>query len=470
MNKAIRQITFLFLITMSIGYGYTNTIGVSVPDTWNTLWEFDKHPLHFNTYDHAEGMNTIVYTGYKSQDIHRTFDPETVWHYGAVFETYRELNEKTALYAAIDFGNTIHNHQFRSIEKDFYSPYIAFTDTTTGDFQYNGPLIDFFFSRDFGKRITWGLGINYGVERGIKDVFTQAESRELNSDVTSSLRIRPVLSLSVDGWFRRYHGRTALEAVKEFQDAQVQTWLGYLAYRMENPGASVDMERNKDGYELGTGLLFGQPDSPFSAYLGFSRGAEENDARKGTKSVASERGYWQRNTSEGQIWLNYKQAEASWSLFGTMVHIEDWGKTGIYEALFFETEESWYAAGIGLQFTAIKNTRLEMMARAGMHSWDYHNYLKVQSETREENEWRVSFDFDIHPFPVISYTGGLSVEKQPLHFTWNIPSLTRYLVQAGVEYQWGFNRICPALVWGIESAEGLDKDNTIWQIRLSVRR
>jgi hypothetical protein len=111
-----------------------------------------------------------------------------------------------------------------------------------------------------------------------------------------------------------------------------------------------------------------------------------------------------------------------------------------------------------------------MMARAGMHSWDYHNYLKVQSETREENEWRVSFDFDIHPFPVISYTGGLSVEKQPLHFTWNIPSLTRYLVQAGVEYQWGFNRICPALVWGIESAEGLDKDNTIWQLRLSVRR
>lgn len=470
MSRTLQRIICSVLLITSTGFGYMNTIGVSVPDCWKTLWEFAQNPAHFEAYNEPEGISTIVYTGFKSSDIHRSFEPENVLNYGAVFQTFRQLNEKTRLFAAIDFGNTYYKNQSRSIEKNFYSSYIGFTDTTTGDFQYNGPLIDFYLSRDFGDRVTWGVGINYGVERGIKDVFTRAESRELNSDMTSSVRFRVVTALSVDGWIRRYHGRSSFEAVKEYQDAQVQTWLGYLAFRMENPGSSVDLERNREGYQTGTGLRYQHPGTPLSVYLGFSVGSEENDARKGTKSVASERGYWQRNTTEGLFWLNYKQQKVTWSFFGKATRNEDWGKTGIYDAIFFELDETRYHAGMGLQIASIKNTDMNLMIRGGTVSYDFQNYLTSDVRSRDESAWRVSVDLDIHPFPVVSYTGGLIVEKMPLNYTWNIPSLTRYTVHAGFEYQWGFNRICPALIWGMEKADGLETNNKIWKIRLSVKR
>ncbi|MDD3807240.1 MAG: hypothetical protein PHE86_04285 [Candidatus Marinimicrobia bacterium] len=447
-----------------------NTIGVSIPNSWYSLWDFTHNPLNFMYYNDFEGTRTSLYGNYKTLNIHRPYDAESLLMVGALFETFYQLDEKTRLFAAIDFKNTYQYNQFRSIEKDFYTSYIAFTDTTMGDFQYNGPLIDFYFSKDFGSRVTWGLGINYGVERGIKDVFTQTASRELNSDLTTSLRFQTLSNLYVGGWVRRYHGRTSLEAVKEFQDAQVQTWLGYTVRKIESPGTSIEMEKNKDGYQVGFTLTYQHETIPFLAYLGFSKGTEENDARKGTKSVASDRGYWQRNSSEGEIWLNYGLGKSSWSLFGIIKSNEDWGKTGVYEALFLETEENHFLGGIALTSRLSRNIDVKSSARFGKISYDYVNYIMTEKRSRKEDEWRITLDIEVHPYPVTSYIGGINIEKVPLHYTWEIPSLYRYLAHAGFEYQWGFNRLCQSLVWGIEKAEELGKDNTLWQIQLSVKR
>lgn len=470
MNKRLTHLILILLIAATAGWSYTNSLNHGIPVTWRTLWELQAMPQHFIDFDGRQGNISTLYGGQSALDFRRTYEPHSVIRFGGIFETYRRLNEQIQLYAAIDFRNTYHQDQFRSIEKDFYTPYIAFSDTTEGDFQFNGPLIDFVYSQDLTDRLTWGLKINYGVERGIKDVYTQAKTRELNSDVTVSVRFQPLSSWSVDGWFRRYHGRSTFEAVKEFQDALVWTWLGYTVFRPENPSSSVDTERNKDGYQMGAGLLFRRDESPLSAYISGSYGVEENDARKGTKSVASQRGAWQQKSREALGWVNYKRSGYALSLFGLFQQNDDWGKTAIYEAVFLENEETLLQGGVVLDLIYKQKSTLSLALRAGNKQYDYMDYLALEHHTQDEITWGSSMDLDLRPYPVTAYMAGLRVEKIPLNFTWGIPSMIRYSAYGGFEYQWGFNRVCPSLRYHLDSFENTNEKNSTWQLNISVIR
>jgi len=469
----IKRLTFLIgflLLFAAAGQAYTNSLNQGLPVTWRTLWEFQSMPQHINDYDSREGNFSSLYGGQTSFDYHRLYEPRSVILFGGVFETFRRLNEYTRLYAAIDFRNTHHQNQYRSIEKDFYSSYIAFSDTTEGNFQFNGPLIDFFYSQDFTDRLTMGLKINYGVEQGIKDVYTQARTRELNSDITVSVRYNPFSSIFVDGWFRRYRGRSTFEAVKEFQDALIWTWIGYSVFRPENPGSSIDTERNKNGYKVGSGFLHRRTESPLSMYLSISQGAEENDVRKGIRSDTSQRGYWQKNSYEGLAWVKYSRPDYALTFFGLLRQIEDWGKTGIYNAVFMEYEESLFQGGVGFDLFFRENSSLSLSFRTGSLQYDYTDYLSRETFSSDEMIWRGSLDLALRPFPVTSWLAGASVDKIPLHFTWSAPSMMRYLIYAGFEYQLGLSRICPSVYYCLDVPEETEKNNSTWQVKLTVMR
>jgi hypothetical protein len=469
----MKKITYLFgilLLFAAEGYAYTNRQYQGIPVMWRTLWEMQNMPHHFKDYNGREGNLTSLYGGQALNDYHRLYEPGSVILFGGMFETFRRLNERTRLYAAIDFRNTHHQNQYRSVEKDFYGSYISFSDTTKGNFQFNGPLIDFFYSQDFTDRLTMGLKINYGVEQGIKDVYTQARTRELNSDITVSARYNVFSSFFMDAWIRRYRVRSTFEAVKEFQDALVWTWIGYSVFRPENPGSSINTERNKNGYNLGSGLLHRKAESPFSMYVSFTRGTEENDARKGTRSDTSQRGFWQSSYYEGLTWIKYDYTTVAMTVFGQYCYNEDWGKTGLYNAVFMEYEESRIHGGVGLDLYFRESSSLSLSLRAGNFKYDYKDYLSREILSSDELSWRGSIDLSLRPYPVTAWLVGASVEKIPLHFTWKIPSMMRYQIYAGFEYQPGLNRFCPSLIYSLDVPEGSDKINNNWQIKLCVMR
>lgn len=452
------------------GQAYTNSLHQDVPAMWRTLWELQRLPQHFIDYDGPEGNFSSVYSGQSVFDYHRLYEPNSIILFGGIFETFRRLNENTRLYAAIDFRNSYHRNQYRSIEKDFYASYIAFSDTTEGNFQFNGPLIDFFYSQDLTDRFTMGLKINYGVEQGIKDVYTQARTRELNSDLTASARYHVFSSIFIDAWLRRYRGRSTFEAVKEYQDALVWTWIGYSVFRPENPGSSIDTERNKNGYNLGSGVFYRSAGSPFSMYISLSRGVEENNVRKGTRSDTSRRGTWQSKSYEGLTWVKFGHYTYALTLFGLLRQMDDWGKTGMYNAIFMEYEESVVQGGLGLDLYFHENSSLSVSFRTGSYQYDYTDYLSREAYNSEELSWRGSLDLAYRPFPVTSWLAGASAEKIPLHFTWNLPSMIRYSLYTGFEHQFGLSRICPSLHASLDVPENSEKYNSTWYIKLTVMR
>ena len=470
MMKKITYLVGSLLLFAATGHAYTNTLNQEIPVIWRTLWEFQSMPQHFIDYDGREGNFSSLYGGQTFYDYHRLYEPNSVILFGGIFETFRRLNENTRLYAAIDFRNSYHRNQYRSIEKDFYASYIVFSDTTEGDFQFNGPLIDFLYSQDLTERLTMGLKINYGVEQGIKDVYTQARIRELNSDLTVSARYNVFSSLNIDAWFRRYRGRSTFEAVKEYQDALVWTWIGYSVFRPENPGSSIDTERNKNGYNMGSGVLYRSVGSPLSMYIGLSQGVEQNDARKGSRSDTSQRGFWQRNGYEGFLWMKYGRPDYALTLFGLLCQNNDWGKTGRYNAVFMEYDESLFQGGMGIDLYFRENSSMSLSLRSGSFKYDYTDYLSRETYASEEMSWRGSLDLAYRPFPVTSWLAGASAEKIPLHFTWDVTSMIRYLIYAGFEYQLGLSRICPSLYYNLDIPDGSVKNNSTWHVKLTLMR
>jgi|GEM_PF-408590 len=388
-----------------------------------TLYELSPNPVFYQTMH----LNDYLYYQTSFSDIEnhfkRTYDPEEEREYQAYFYAFKNLNERSSIAASAAYLRTEQTDVQGSIEKHFYEQYISCIDSSQADIKYDGPQLWALYNYRLFDRLLVGLKLDYGVERGLEDVYTQCESIIRNFFLSFGLGYQSINQSFSIGTFGKYYNRqTKLESVKETSDAQVTTFFGYHAYVEENPGSTIRKNDDLNGYEFGLqaerrDLLI----NGFSIQLAGSLAGRENNVTVGSVSQPRARGYWVREGLKitGAL-VFYPQN----SFGGIQTSIDyrrydDWIKSGNFDVIIIENNTSSGKVGAKLFVNPAGWLQCAISGEYEQIQDDYREYIEPFSYKKERLNRNASIEFKIRPniISAIRLKGGFS-NNEP-YFYWD---------------------------------------------------
>jgi hypothetical protein len=450
MNRLFTFLLFFGLISVLSASPAVDPLYQPPALSWNSIYEFLHLPHHLNKTELLTRNIITVQAASADNTVRRPFDSEGTLSSGIRYDTFNRLNEKVTFEAGFLFLNDWEKMRARSLHKDFYKHQIGFTDTTTGNWEYNGPQINFSLRHQLLPNLVWGLHFDYAVERGLKDRYTRTFSIELNAAALVSLQWRISPSLAIDGFVKRHRDQLSMEAVKEYSDVQVETWYGSRIYRLENPGASIDVNSIHSGYTGGGGLALFENSRHWEAYIGAEAGADGAAFKKGTRKDAADRGYEKRDLKRGNFWLQRKFSKGAVSFYARYHTFAEWTRPGYYQSLMAENNGNLWESGLRMILNAQENARVSLYGQFIHFEEDYIDYLGKIEQARSTDGWRAGINNRVEPYPVLAFSLGIETERIPLNYTWKYHYADRFGLHFSGEYQFGLTRIMPEISYHIE--------------------
>jgi hypothetical protein len=131
------------------------------------LWQSRKKPrLDFTQFNSAD-----------YGDYRRRFSSERNFNVGANVIGIQPLGESGTFQGRAVYYYNKRSNVYRTLKKDTYAgEAFFFTDTTTGDVVYDGPLFEFTHSLPLTEKISVGGTFGYGLLNGLKKVYTYGET------------------------------------------------------------------------------------------------------------------------------------------------------------------------------------------------------------------------------------------------------------------------------------------------------
>ena len=120
------------------------------------LYEISQNPALFRNCFRDDIYYYSISADEQQNGYQRTYDPATIDNYQFHFISHKILSDKTSLTSRVYYHRNTNWKVYRSLEKDFYGSYFAFTDTTTGTVKYDGPDLSVMYSYN-GRHLndTW---------------------------------------------------------------------------------------------------------------------------------------------------------------------------------------------------------------------------------------------------------------------------------------------------------------------------
>ncbi len=417
---------FVLLGTFSAGAQTTRVrtlsmggLCLAVPDTDNQLnfYDFGGNPAGLQSDQKFRWMRVYLNADNHWGGYRRLYEPSDEQNYSLSFEGVKALNPRETFWGRITYSGDYPHGVYRSLEKQPYSKNFILTDTTTGNYWYNGPSIQTIYSRKLPQNFALGLRFNYKVQMGLKDVYTKVESiqREIFPGIGLSWSVprkggapsAPVLPLSTAGtdfpsangsaggigfYCFPYDNQTRLTAVKEMRDAVVYRQIGLSTRFRQVRGKYVRIYRTK-GVLLGGQVFM----SPFR-HIRF--GVSHRYWAAGTSTTDNlfvKRGYEQQiqNKTVGRVVFR----KAGWQIGAQVLResSEDWSKSVVFQCLYGEQARRRWTAGLGVGTTEMP-VILGAEFYAGRFERTYRDYLSHQKITVRQPEWEVRAGLEVPLF------------------------------------------------------------------------
>jgi hypothetical protein len=270
----------------------------------------------------------------------------------------RYLDEQTFLATGIKYNHVNHIGVERSLEKYYYDHYFGITDTTKGDVSYTGPNVFLSINRKIFNNFFWGLDMNYGVERGLKDIYTECETISRSSEISTGIGYVSPSGNTIIGASLRYFNRDSkYESVKKYEEAKLKTWFGYHLFYPEVPRMTVRKNDNREGYSVGL-QMEQRLNSGLGIRLAGNYGEHKNDIEVGKETGTQQRGYWQREAWRLSGNLFYRSRDINTQLYYIMESNSDWAKPKTYQVLALEKDEIENRIGAVWDYRFIENFQL----------------------------------------------------------------------------------------------------------------
>ena len=146
-NAKIVQILIIFLISVTGLYPFENQFfsNDSKYDLFNSqisLYSISNNPALFKI-SFNENITKYSLTGINSNNFfHREYSPEKEQNVNFEVITSKRLNDNSTIASIIRYNQDYKFDMKHSLEKDFYSHYFSYSDTTTGNTEnYNFYMI-----------------------------------------------------------------------------------------------------------------------------------------------------------------------------------------------------------------------------------------------------------------------------------------------------------------------------------------
>jgi len=144
---------------------FTDDLKYDIFNSQVSLYSITNNPAFFKiTFN--ENITKYSLTGSKKNNfIYREYSPKQEQNNNLEIITSKNLNSNSTMASVITYNQDIKFDMKHSLEKDFYSHYFSFSDTTTGDTKFAGPQLQFLFNHSLNDKIYLGVKGNYGIEQ-----------------------------------------------------------------------------------------------------------------------------------------------------------------------------------------------------------------------------------------------------------------------------------------------------------------
>lgn len=445
----------------------------------NLIWSYrpgwydlSKNPAFFaQNYPDNLSVYQIGFT-YQDKPFHRTFDPQRRSDYELVTYNINHLSAKTAIAAFIDYQRSDLRRMYRSLEKDFYTEYFALADTTTGNTVFDGPQVGFIYNYTPLTSLRIGLKIDYGVEHGIKDVFTKCETIMRNIDLSGGISWNARQNLTIGFTGRYFNSQRKYEAVKELQDAQVKTYFGYHVYKLENPRSTNRKNDDREGYELGAQLTVNRLAlDGMQLFLAASQGAKATEVSVGSVSSPEKRGYGLSTGKRLLGNLSYTSPKQHYlAVLYEMAQLTEWIEGSTYRIILLENKQLAHTLWLTGIWQATKAWRL-----TGVLDWkiihdDYNEYIQRFTAAGNRQAFACITELRRQINPILSSYCRSYFGKEEPFFYWNTTKISTSGVEFGLERLSLLGKFGVGLALEQEQAAGSSADNHKIGIHLNYQR
>lgn len=193
-------------------------------------YDFGSNPAWLINDEKETWLNITPSYGKTWGDYKRLYDYKSADEEGISFTGVKPLGENGTFLGRATYSNETRKDVYRSLE---YSPYggeaFFITDTTMGNFRYDGPAVGFIYSFELLPGLFTGVEANYQLLDGLKNIYSAAKSlyRDVNGKLGLAYKFSDGLVLGLD--FELLDTQEALE----MKDALGQNYVEIFNYRGE---------------------------------------------------------------------------------------------------------------------------------------------------------------------------------------------------------------------------------------------
>ena len=436
-----------------------------------SLYSITNNPALFKISFNKNIQKYTLAGSNKNNLSHREYSPEQEQNYNLEIISSKALNDNSTIASIISYNHDIMYGMNRSLEKNFYNHYFSFTDQTIGDTKFAGPHLQFIYNQSLNEKLFLGVKGNYGVEQGLKDVYTQCETIMRNFDVSFGAGLQSANKKTIISGFVRYADRQGkYEAVKEYKDALVQLYFGYNVPGKLYSRSSVHKTDNQKGVNYSLQLF--RKMNNLSVILNGNYGYTINDIDVGSTSRPTNIAYWQREGGKysSDFIYNISGGKSSFRLGYVYQKTDDWAKNPTYNVVSITNEETINKFNVGLYL--IPNMLMKFTINGFVESVNekYNEFIAPFEYISKHENFGTNLYFQIYLLESLSWDIQGGYKKFKPHFTWGIDRFNEFNIGTGVERYFRFGYVKISGMYKKYSPSNNDKDINEYQISLSLRK
>jgi hypothetical protein len=437
-------------------------------------YDYGRNPAYLG-YDLSRSWIRYIFaTDQKEGDLKRPYDPRRLNTSYVEFDGRIRLSDRQAMSGSFRYERLWQGEQWHSLELDEYNDPFYLTDLTTGNITYWGPTMTADYSLRLSPRISVGVGFDYNISTGLKDIYTkpQIEHNMARGNLGLLIRPHPEWQLGLVARPLRLQNRTSFDGTNENRDLIIRRYYGDGMYDIRS-FSSYTMNEVMNGFEFDV-QNFVTTDRVKVGTI-FTYGYAENSIEAKT-SPPDRIGYWQDKMTDFNLIARYTPASVPLVLgiTGRAMNRDGWADRPRYEGVvLYDNPIQLRSLGAGASY-AIQPMGLTVAADYILNSYEIEANDYGANDFRKQdfvqNVGRLGVEYAA--YNVYSFRAGVEVTDYVADRWLKLPVNTdRYRFTAGGSYAWSLWQLDALIVYGRDTqndndAQRRDLGGIVWFTRL----